>query len=72
MKQTINIPIEDLVYYVKETLRLNAIDARAEGSTLTNEEDALLWCEELGLEPTTDYEIIAKARIKDIYGIEVK
>ena len=71
MERTITIPMEDLIHYVAESLELNARRAREEGSEMTLKEDALLWCEELEIEPTTDYHIIAKARIKEIYNVEI-
>ena len=72
MNMFITIPIEDLIIYVAHSLKLNAMEAREEGSEMSLEEDALLWCEELEIPPTTDYEVIAKARIREIYEKEVK
>lgn len=52
-----------LIGLVQAHLELNAIGAKEEGG-LSIEEDAYLWCEELNIPKTKDYEIIAKAFIK--------
>ena len=56
-----------LISLVQSNLELNAIGAKEEGG-LSIEEDAYLWCEELNIPKTKDYEIIAKAFINKNFG----
>ena len=53
-----------LISLIQAYLELNAIKGKEEYG-LSIKEDAYLWCEELNIPKTRDYEIIAKAFIKE-------